>query len=214
MSEGTVIEHEHEPNFIERHKFICIGLPVICLLLFALQWGINQCGSSTNSFCKTLSSIGNALSAITSPLVSAWRNLILFFAVMVGLAGLIGGMKLLGFLGGKKGQDFTEAKAAEDEGAEVAVKENEDGTVTAALVDKDGNVLDITPTDEKLNEYSQQVETQKAENQSAGPSIEGATMTNTHEGAKIGLEDGEEFKDAEGEAHTVAAPEAGHPSVE
>jgi len=117
---------QQEPSFLERHKFICIGLPVLCLLVFGLMWGVQACGNSTSSLCKTLHSIASGLSSIVSPLVSAWKNLILLFALLLGGLGLFGAMKLAGKMGGKDVSDKANEKAAEKEGEEDEEKEGQE----------------------------------------------------------------------------------------
>jgi len=209
-------QEEQKPSFIKEHWFFCIALPVFGILVFGLMWGIQSCGSSTSALCKTLHAIGSGLSAIVSPLVAAWRTLVMFFAIILGGMGLLGAMKLVSKLGGKDASNEAEAEALmrekgpnDDDIAEVVVKvdaENKpvldaNGDPVMGILDANGKFHDVIPPKWARNQYNQEALDNQAENKPAGPSFESdqlGNMRNTGEAA--GLDDNDDVANAEGEA--------------
>lgn len=116
--------------------------------------------------------IQKAISAITSPIVNAWKNLIMLFSIVLGAAGLFWMGKKMGLLGGKETKMFAEAKMAEDKGAKVVVVEEGGKPKEAFLVDKNGKVLEgIRPTKSALEGYNAEVQRRIAANEMAGPPL-------------------------------------------
>lgn len=179
-------DDDESESFFRRHWFWFIVLPGILVFLVVLNWASNSCGSNNSSseqepdksggfkkaLCGIVHGIQKAISAITSPIVNAWKNLIMLFSIVLGAAGLFWMGKKMGLLGGKETKMFAEAKMAEDKGAKVVVVDENGKPKEAFLVDKNGKIIEgIRPTKSALKDYNAEVQRRIAANEMAGPPL-------------------------------------------
>lgn len=202
-------------SFIRRHLFWFICLSSVFGFFLLLNWASTACAAAGSKgqkqghvkqmLCSIAHAIHEAVSAITGPIMNAWRNLIELFSIVLGAAGLFWFAKKLGLLGGRKSKEFAEATVAEDEGAKVAVIEDKlTGKKRAVLIDKDGKVVEgVTPTRRALEAYQQQVELEKSANRPAGPSLSTNDITDIIEGGGEAESDTKSSGQGEEEAFTA-----------
>jgi len=194
------VEEVQQPGFISRHFFLLIVLPAIILGLFAIRWMVASCGDSTSSFCQTVKSISNGISSITSPLVNAWRSLIILAAILGGLVLGSAALKGISYFGGDVTKRWADVKELQDHLAEKGgvdpkdiVKVTKDGKMV--LVDPiTGEVYKYNPTTELYEKVQKAQEVAIQSNQ-----LQDAITMNKVEG-KGGLDSraaiGEEVRDA------------------
>ena len=151
-----------------------------------------------------------------------WRNLILFFGLLIGALGAFMAFKAGGVLnkmfkgaessvaelGGEEAVEWDDAHQLEEEGAEVISEKNpETGEPETGLMESNGDVHAIEPTVDAMEGFNTTVETLSAANEMHATPLPDATISGAMPGAPTDLEEGDTAETADGEPHEITIVE-------